>query len=52
MSAPFYLLSNSFSLSLIKIEDKLHLCKKNEQVHVILLSVCIIFAEYTIHLEV
>ena len=33
-----------FTLSLLKSEDKLHLGIKNELVHFILLSVCIIFA--------
>ena len=32
-----------FRLSLLKSEDKLHLGIKNEQIHFILLSVCIIF---------
>lgn len=41
-----FILSYSFSLSSVKIEDKLHLCIKNEQVHFILPSVCTIFAEY------
>ena len=41
-----YLVFRFLSLSLSKSEDKLHLGIKNERVHFILLSVCIIFVRY------
>ena len=34
-----------FYLSLLRNEDKLYLCIKNERVHFILLLVCIIFVQ-------